>query len=156
MTATQIASATADTNTTHKGDTRMNREETHQRDVRLLTSRIDDDEMRPEMIDISHIYATVRLHLIAAINGLRDIDGYSLDESATYDEVRDDLRQMLRALRSDEIALLEMCSNMNEPTETAQSSTVQDGSNLFANANDVIVSGMSDTALLSALDGKAH
>ena len=119
-TTTQIASAAADTNTTHKGDTRMNREQTHQRDVRLLTSRIDDDEMRPEMIDISHTYATVRLHLVAAINGLRDIDGYSLDESATYDEVRDDLRQMLRALRSDEIALLEMCSNMNEPTETVQ------------------------------------
>jgi len=155
MTATQIASATADTNTTHKGDTRMNREETHQRDVRLLTSRIDDDEMRPEMIDISHIYATVRLHLIAAINGLRDIDGYSLDESG-YHELTMELRSMLDALRSDEIALLELCSNMNEPTETAQSSTVQDGSNLFANANDVIVSGMSDTALLSALDGKAH
>ena len=120
MTITQIASATADTNTNSKGDTRMNREQIHQRDVRLLTSSIDDDEMRPEMIDISHVYATVRLNLIAAINGLRDIDGYSLDDSATYDEVRDDLRQMLRALRSDEIALLEMCSNMNEPTETVQ------------------------------------
>ncbi|NBU11481.1 MAG: hypothetical protein EBS84_21150 [Proteobacteria bacterium] len=80
----------------------------------------------------------------------------SLDDSATYDELRDDLRQMLRALRSDEIALLEMCGNMNEPIEAAQSPTVQDGSNPFANANDATVSGMSDTALLIALDGKAY
>jgi hypothetical protein len=120
MTAAQIASAAADTNTNTKGDTRMNKEQTHQRDVRLLTSGIDDDEMRPEMIDISHTYATVRLHLIAAINGLRDIDGHSLDDSATYDDLRDDLRQMLRALRSDEIALLELVSNMTDTPESAQ------------------------------------
>lgn len=119
-TTTQIASAAADTNTNTKGDTRMNREQIHQRDVRLLTSRIDDEEMRPEMIDISHIYATVRLHLIAAISGLKDIDAYWLDESATYDDVRDDLRQTLRALRSDEIALLELVSNMIDTPEAAQ------------------------------------
>lgn len=121
MTATQIASATADTNTTQRKGTAMTtKEQTHSAQVRLMLSLIDDEEMRPDIIDISHTYKAVRRHLIAAIQGLRDIDGYSLDESANYDEVQDDLRQMLRALRSDELALLELVSNMTDTPETAQ------------------------------------
>ena len=96
------------------------KEQTHSAQVRLMLSLIDDEEMRPDIIDISHTYKAVRMHLIAVIQGLRDIDGYSLDDSANYTDLRDDVRQMLLSLRSDELALLELVSNMTDTPETAQ------------------------------------
>jgi hypothetical protein len=156
MTTTQIASATADTNTTHKGDTRMtiSKEQEHALEVLRLIAETDDGEgsLRHELVQMSRDYTTVRNHLIAAIKALRTIDReFGYDEGG-HDEVTDDLRGILTTLRCEEIALLELFSNMNEASE----SFVHDGSNEFAGKNDVTISGMSDTTLLATLDGKAY
>ena len=127
-------------------------EQRHGEQVRLLISLMTDEEMRPDIIDISNTYKTVRMNLLAAARGLKDIDGYSLDDSANYIDLQLDLHQMMLGLRSDELALLELISNMTDSPE----SVVHDGSNEFAGKNDVIISGMSDTELLSHLDGKAY
>jgi len=133
-------------------------EQAHALEVLRLIADTHDSEgtLRHELVQISREYTTVRTHLIAAIKGLNRIDGENADDYSGHEELETDLRGMLSSLRSEEIALLELFRNMNEPTEAAQSPTVQDGSNLFANANDATVSGMSDTALLIALDGKAY
>jgi hypothetical protein len=121
MITTQIASATADTNTTHKGDTRMTtNEQRHGEQIRLLVSLITDEEMRPDIIDINNTYKTVRMNLLAAARGLRDIDAYSLNHNRNYIDLQLHLHQIMLDLRSDELALLELISNMNEASESAQ------------------------------------
>jgi hypothetical protein len=96
------------------------KEQTHGEQVRLLLSLITDEEMRPDIIDISNTYKTVRLHLVAAIQSLREIDAYSLDDNANYIDLRHDLRQMMLGLRSDELAVLELVSNMTDSPESEQ------------------------------------
>jgi hypothetical protein len=127
MTTTQIASATADTNTTHKGDTRMtiSKEQAHALEVLRLIAETDDgsDSLRHELVQMSRDYTTVRNHLIAAIRALRTIDREFGYDEGDHDEVTADISGILTTLRCEEIALLELFSNMNEAPESAQVSS---------------------------------
>jgi hypothetical protein len=97
-------------------------------------------------------YETVRTHLIAAAVALRELD--ALNDFDYSDELCMDISSMLRDLRRDEIAVLEMTASMH--STYAEESIVHNGSSEFTGKNDATVSGISDTALLSALDGKAY
>jgi hypothetical protein len=83
---------------------------------------------------------------------LRELD--ALNDFDYSDELCTDISSMLRDLRRDEIAVLEMTASMH--STYAEESIVHNGSSEFAGKNDATVSGISDTALLSALDGKAY
>jgi hypothetical protein len=98
-------------------------EQRHGEQVRLLVSLITDEEMRPDIIDISNTYKTVRMNLLAAARGLRDIDAYSLNHNRNYIDLQLHLHQMMLDLRSDELALLELISNMTEASESEQVSS---------------------------------
>jgi hypothetical protein len=126
-TTTQIASATADTNTTHKGDTRMtiSKEQAHALEVLRLIAETDNSEgsLRHEMVQMSRDYTTVRNHLIAAITALRTLDREFGFDEMSHDEVTADISSILTTLRCEEVSLLEMVSNMNEAPESAQVSS---------------------------------
>jgi hypothetical protein len=130
------------------------KEQAHRDTVRSHIETISDDETRRDITDLTSRYEKVRMHLLAAATSLRELDALNFDDYSNYEELRHDLGMMLRGLRSDEIALLELVSEVKSDAD--QSPTVQRGSSEFAAKNDVTVSGMSDTALLSALDGKAY
>lgn len=100
----------------------MTKEQAHALEVLRLIADTHDSEgtLRHELVQISREYTTVRTHLIAAIKGLNRIDGKNADDYSGHEELETDLRGMLSTLRSEEIALLELFRNMNEPTEAAQ------------------------------------
>ena len=130
------------------------KEQAHRDTVRWHIDGITDADERRDITELTRRYEKVRTHLLAAATSLRELDSLNFDDYSHYDELRHDLAMMLRGLRSDEIALLELISNMT--SEAPDAPPVLDGSSEFAGKNDATVSGMSDTALLSALDGKAY
>ncbi|NBP04152.1 MAG: hypothetical protein EBU90_29470, partial [Proteobacteria bacterium] len=96
---------------------------------------------------------TVRTHLIAAAVALRELD--ALNDFDYSDELCMDISSMLRDLRSDEIAVLEMTASMHS-TYAEEESIVHNGSNEYASKNDETVSGIDDITLMCQLDGKVH
>ena len=96
------------------------KEQAHRDTVRWYIDGITDADERRDMTELTGRYEKVRTHLLAAASSLRQLDALNIDDYSNYDELQHDLAMMLRGLRSDEIALLELSSNMNEPTEAAQ------------------------------------
>ena len=103
----------------------ISKEQAHALEVLRLIAETDDgsDSLHHELVQMSRDYTTVRNHLIAAIRALRTIDReFGYDEGG-HDEVTADISGILTTLRYEEIALLELFSNMNEAPESAQVSS---------------------------------
>ena len=124
----------------------------HREKVRWLTDDISDIESRADMKKVTRKYETVRTHLIAAAVALRELD--ELNDFDYSDELCMDISSMLRDLRADEIAVLELTASMH--STYAEESIVHNGGDEFANKNDETVSGIDDITLMCQLDGKVH
>jgi hypothetical protein len=127
-------------------------EQAHREKVRWLIDDISDIESRADIKKVTRKYETVRTHLIAAAVALRELD--ALNDFDYSDELCMDISSMLRDLRSDEIAVLEMTASMH--STYAEESIVHNGGDEFANKNDETVSGIDDITLMCQLDGKVH
>jgi hypothetical protein len=127
-------------------------EQAHREKVRWLIDDISDIESRADIKKVTRKYETVRTHLIAAAVALRELD--ALNDFDYSDELCMDISSMLRDLRSDEIAVLEMTASMH--STYAEESIVHNGGDEFASKNDETVSGIDDITLMCQLDGKVH
>jgi hypothetical protein len=127
-------------------------EQAHREKVRWLIDDISDIESRADIKKVARKYETVRTHLIAAAVALRELD--ALNDFDYSDELCMDISSMLRDLRSDEIAVLEMTASMH--STYAEESIVHNGGDEFASKNDETVSGIDDITLMCQLDGKVH
>ena len=130
-----------------------NNEQAHREKVRWRIDDITDIETRADIKKMTRKYETVRTHLIAAAVALRELD--ALNDFDYSDELCMDISSMLRDLRRDEIAVLEMTASMHS-TYAKEESIVHNGSNEFASKNDETVSGIDDITLMCQLDGKVH
>ena len=86
-------------------------EQAHREKVRWLIDDISDIESRADIKKVARKYETVRTHLIAAAVALRELD--ALNDFDYSDELCMDISSMLRDLRSDEIAVLELTASMH-------------------------------------------
>jgi hypothetical protein len=91
------------------------REQRHRDEVRQMSALLDE-ENAPHMAPLTAHYQQARAGLRAAIHHLTRLDGLTLDEGG-YHELTMELRSMLDTLRSDEIALLELCGAMSTASE---------------------------------------
>jgi hypothetical protein len=99
-----------------KGNTDMTtKEQRHRDEVRHMCASLDE-ETAADMASLTAEYLAARAGLRSALHHLSRLDGLILDEGG-YNELRMELRSMLDGLRSDEIALLELCGAMSTPSE---------------------------------------
>jgi len=91
------------------------KETKHRQEVNDLITSLDEENCQHMLPLIQH-YREARWSLKEAIYHLNKLDGMTLDEGG-YHELTMQLHSMLDALRSDEIALLELSSAMSTPSE---------------------------------------
>lgn len=102
-------------NTREKENMKLTKEQKHRDRVRQMSALLDD-ENADHMKHLTVEFQAARNGLRLAIHHLTRLDGLTLDEGG-YNELVMELSQMLGALRSDEIAVLELCGAMNTESE---------------------------------------
>ena len=90
---------------------RNQKEQEHREKVRSLLIRLDQ---MPEYENLAFHYQNLRDGLAKAFRESFEIDAMSLDDSATYSDIRSDLRSMIDTIRREELDLLESAAEMNE------------------------------------------